>query len=155
MIKQQRGFTLIELMIVVAIVAILAAVAWPSYQNQIRSTNRADAQGALLGLAQAMERHFTQNGTYNGAGADGADGTEGAPVIFPTQSPLDGSNKSYNLTIQVGAGGDTYELFASPIGSQAVDGQLRLSSSGEKAWDRGNDGAYADPGDLCWNKTCS
>lgn len=153
MIKVQRGFTLIELMIVVAIVAILAAVAWPSYQNQVRSTNRADAQGALLGLAQAMERHFTQNGDYLGAAAGGND--DGAPAIFPTQSPLDGSNKTYNLTMDVSDDGDTYVLFASPIGSQATDGQLRLSSSGEKAWDRDNDGAYADPGDLCWNKTCS
>ena len=153
--KKQHGFTLIELMIVVAVIAILAAVAWPSYQNQIRATNRSDAQGALLGLAQAMERHFTENGSYNGAGADGADGTSGAPVIFPAQSPLDGSNKSYNLTLNVTNGGASYQLFATPFGAQAVDGQLRLSSSGEKAWDRGNDGAFADPGDLCWNKTCN
>ncbi|WP_305080550.1 type IV pilin protein [Microbulbifer guangxiensis] len=154
MIKTQRGFTLIELMIVVAIVAILAAVAWPSYQNQVRSTNRADAQGALMGLAQAMERHFTQNGNYLEAAAGGAD--DGAPAIFPTQSPLDGSNKSYNLTIDVSDEGDSYELFATPIAGtvQASDGPLRLSSSGEKAWDRDNDG-FDDPGDLCWNKTCS
>lgn len=151
--KQQRGFTLIELMIVVAIVAILAAVAWPSYQNHIRATNRADAQGALLGLAQAMERHFTQNGTYGGAAAGGND--DGAPAIFPTQSPVDGANKSYNLTIDVNDDGDVYTLSATPIGSQAGDGVLQLSSSGEKAWDRGNDGTFANPGDLCWNKTCN
>ncbi|SEA47843.1 type IV pilin protein [Microbulbifer marinus] len=150
---KQRGFTLIELMIVVAIVAILAAVAWPSYQNQVRSTNRADAQGALLGLAQAMERHFTENGTYAGAAAGGAD--DGVPAIFPTQSPLDGSNKTYNLSIDVNDGGDAYILLATPFGAQAGDGLLRLSSSGEKAWDRGNDGAFADPGDLCWNKVCN
>ena len=152
MIKQ-RGFTLIELMIVVAVIAILAAVAWPSYQNQVRATNRADAQGALLGLAQAMERHFTQNGSYLGAAAGGAD--DGAPGIFPSQSPLDGGNKTYNLTIDVNDDGDVYTLSATPFGSQAVDGALQLSSSGEKAWDRGNDGAFADPGDLCWNKTCN
>ncbi|SHG20370.1 type IV pilus assembly protein PilE [Microbulbifer donghaiensis] len=150
--KQQRGFTLIELMIVVAIVAILAAVAWPSYQNHIRATNRADAQGALLGLAQAMERHFTQNGTYEEAAA--ADADTGAPQIFPTESPLDGSNKTYNLVITA-ADGSSYTLQAQPKGSQTGDGILQLSSSGEKAWDRGNDGAFANPGDLCWNKTCN
>lgn len=152
MMQKHRGFTLIELMIVVAIVAILAAVAWPSYQEQIRSTNRADAQGALLGLAQAMERHFTQNGNYLGAAAGGND--DGSPAIFPTQSPLDGSNKTYDLTIDVSDDGDTYLLFATPRGTQVGDGQLRLSSSGEKAWDRDNNG-FDDPADLCWSKVCS
>lgn len=150
---KQRGFSLIELMIVVAIVAILAGVAWPSYQNHVHATKRADAQGALQGLAQAMERHFTQNGTYLGAAAGGAD--DGAPGIFPTQSPIDGGDKAYNLTIDVNDDGDVYTLSANPIGAQAGDGALQLSSSGEKAWDRGNDGTFADPGDLCWRKTCN
>ncbi|KUJ79644.1 general secretion pathway protein GspH [Microbulbifer flavimaris] len=152
MIKQQRGFTLIELMIVVAIVAILAAVAWPSYQNQVRSTNRADAQGALLGLAQAMERHFTQNGTYEAAAVSDAD--TGAPQIFPTESPLDGANKTYDLRITA-ADGSSYVLQAQPKGSQAADGIVQLSSSGEKVWDRDNDGDLTEASDLCWNKTCN
>ncbi|MCP4091353.1 MAG: prepilin-type N-terminal cleavage/methylation domain-containing protein, partial [Gammaproteobacteria bacterium] len=56
---KSRGFTLIELMIVVAIVGILAAIAYPSYQEQVRKSRRADANGALLGLANAMQRHAT------------------------------------------------------------------------------------------------
>ncbi|WOX06684.1 type IV pilin protein [Microbulbifer pacificus] len=150
--KQQRGFTLIELMIVVAIIAILTAVAWPSYQNHVRSTNRADAQGALLGLAQAMERHFTENGTYKEAAA--ADADTGAPQIFPTESPLDGNNKAYNLIITA-ADDSSYTLQAQPKGSQAGDGVLQLSSSGEKVWDRDGDGNLTEASDLCWNKTCS
>ena len=149
MIQAQRGFTLTELMIVVAIVAILAAVAWPSYQDQVRSTNRADAQGALLGLAQAMERHFTQNGTYVGS-----DNGSEVPVIFPTEAPLDGSNKSYNLRITE-ADADSYILQAQPKGSQAGDGVVQISSSGEKVWDRDNDSDLTEASDLCWNKTCS
>ena len=55
-----KGFTLIELMIAVAIVGILAGIAYPSYQDSVRKSRRADAQGALLGFANAMERYFTQ-----------------------------------------------------------------------------------------------
>lgn len=150
--KKQSGFTLIELMIVVAIVAILAGIAWPSYQNQVRTSNRSDAQGALLGLAQAMERHFTQNGTYAEAATGGGD--TGAPAIFPTESPLDGGNKTYNLRITA-ADATSYTLEAQPKGRQAGDGNLQLTSSGQKAWDRDNDGAFADPGDMCWSKTCN
>ena len=60
--KHSAGFTLIELMIVVAIIAIIAAVAFPSYQEHVRKTRRADAQTALLELSQFMERHYTANG---------------------------------------------------------------------------------------------
>lgn len=150
--KNQRGFTLIELMIVVVIIAILASVAWPSYREQVRSGNRADAQGALMGLAQAMERHFTEKGTYKGAAA--ADADTGAPQIFATESPLDGSNKTYNLVIS-DADDVSYVLQAQPKGGQVGDGILQLSSSGEKAWDRDDDGDLTAAGDLCWSKVCN
>ena len=60
----QRGFTIIELMIVVAIVAILAAVALPNYTQYVRRSNRADAQTTLLQAAQFLERRFTTSGSY-------------------------------------------------------------------------------------------
>jgi type IV pilus assembly protein PilE len=59
-----RGFTLIELMIVVAVVAILAAVAFPAYTQYVEQTRRADAQSALLNAAQNLERCFTRNNSY-------------------------------------------------------------------------------------------
>ena len=147
--RKQAGFTLIELMIVVAVVGILAAVAIPSYREQIRSSNRADAQGALSGLAQAMERHFTQNGTYVGA-----DDGSGVPVIFPTQAPLDGSSKMYNLRI-TSVTASTYTLQAQPINGtgQAGDGFLQMTSAGQKGWDRDNSGAL-NTGEGCWKKSC-
>ncbi len=62
-----RGFTLIELMITVAIVAILAAIAYPSYDESVRRGRRADTQAIVLMSAQFMERYFTTNATYVGA----------------------------------------------------------------------------------------
>ena len=60
--KKQVGFSLMELMIVVAIVGILAAFAYPSYLEQMRQTRRADCSGALASLGSAMERFFTRHG---------------------------------------------------------------------------------------------
>jgi type IV pilus assembly protein PilE len=66
-LKQGRGFTLIELMITVAIVAILAAIALPAYQDQVMRSRRAAAQACLVELSQFMERHYTTHMTYSGA----------------------------------------------------------------------------------------
>jgi type IV pilus assembly protein PilE len=62
---RERGITLLELMIVIAIVGILAAIAFPSYNTQVEKTRRADGKSAVLGAAQALERCRTQFGAYN------------------------------------------------------------------------------------------
>lgn len=135
----QRGFTLVELMIVVVIVAILAAIAVPSYQNQVRSSNRADAQGALMNFAQAMERHYTENGTYAGAANGGGD--TGTPGIFPAQVPLNGGTVHYNLEIE-SADEDSYTLRADAVSSiQQQDGDLTIDSAGSREWDKNNSGS--------------
>jgi len=63
-LRTQLGFTLIELMIVVAVVAILAAIAYPSYQTQVRKGRMGQAQADMLEVAQFMERCFASNNTY-------------------------------------------------------------------------------------------
>ncbi len=151
----QAGFTLIELMIVVAIIGIIAAIAYPSYLEQVKSTRRGDAQGDLASFANAMERYHTRNSTYIGADGGSSDISNTLTVpdasVFRSQSPADGTAfynlRIYNLTA------NSYELRAVPIAGtpQADDGFLQLMSSGMRGWDRDNLGSI-DAGEQSWSK---
>ena len=66
----QIGFTLIELMITVAIIGILSAIAYPSYESYVRKSRRVDAKNALLDLASRQERYFSVNNKYSTTAAD-------------------------------------------------------------------------------------
>jgi len=127
----KNGFTLIELMITVAIIGILASIAYPSYQESIYKSRRADAKGALLGFANAMERHFTETNAYTGAGVAGID--DGVPAIYAQQSPVDGGTAYYTLTINA-ATANAYTLRAAPTGAQSSDtcGNLEIKQTGAK-----------------------
>ena len=131
-LRKTRGVTLIELMIVVAIVGILAAVAYPSYQDYIRRSNRADAQADLLELAQWLERRYTTANSY--AYPD-------PPGLPFTQTPRSGGTPRYNLTAVVGAGNQTFTLTATPTGPQAGDtcGTMTINQLG-----------VTTPGGDCW-----
>lgn len=141
-----RGFTLIELMITVVIIGILASIAYPSYQEQVRAARRADATGVMLAFASAMERHFTENSSYLGAGTTG--GNTGTPTIFSGKSPIDGTDNFYTLTISA-ATATTYTLLATRTvgGSQATDkcGNYTLTQDGTRGL-ASNTAAIAD----CW-----
>lgn len=108
---RQRGFTLVELMIVCAIVAILAAIAYPSYINAMQKGRRTDAKSALVGAAGQMERYFTERSTY----ATATLGT-GAGAVYPSTS----QNGYYTLTISASST-SSYTLRAAPAGVQTSD----------------------------------
>lgn len=131
--RANRGFTLIELMIVVAIIGILAAIAYPNYQEYIRNAKRADAETALMELAHFMERHYTANGRY-------VDGAGKAPVLPFDEAPNDGTSKSYDLAFAAGTPtAKSYILEAIPKASMAGDtcGTLTLAHTGAKGQDAG------------------
>lgn len=122
-----RGFTLIELMIVIAIVAILAAIAIPSYQNQVQKTRRADAKTALLQMAQSMERCFTKTNDY---------GDSSCPS--DTESP-DGF---YDIVVTPQT--TSFTLTANAKGQQSKDTKCASFSITEK-------GTRTATGDECWD----
>ena len=157
-LKLQKAFTLIELMIVVSIIGILAGIAYPSYQDSVIRSRRADAKGALMSFTNAMERHFTENNSYcdaGGAGGASSCGTAtndtGSPSVFSTVSPVDGTDVYYNLTIKA-VTATTYNLLATAVNSQAGDGNLEISSTESRGrWDRNADGDTADANEASWD----
>ncbi|MFT5532539.1 MAG: type IV pilus assembly protein PilE [Burkholderiaceae bacterium] len=112
--RPQRGFTLIELMIVVAIVAILAAIAFPSYTQQVRKGRRVDAKSAMLDLAARQEKFFATNNRYSVSGTALNYGNN-----FPI-SLVTGSVTSYTMTVTQVAVTD-YTITATPAGDQVAD----------------------------------
>ena len=98
--KKNKGFTLIELMIVVAIIGILAAIAYPSYMDSVRKSNRSDGKAALSDIAQRLERCYTTFSAYNsdscGVVDDVDDGITSPEGYYTVTADLDAT--TYTLT---------------------------------------------------------
>lgn len=113
-----RGFTLIEVMIVLAIIAIITAIALPSYESHVQTTRRGAAAGCLLEIAQQMERRYVSSLTYN------------ATTTLPPIGCV--TDQAANYTFEFTTGNPqttTYSIEAIPAGGQASDscGNLALN----------------------------
>jgi len=132
--RRERGFTLIELMITVVIVAILAAIAFPSYQRYVLRSHRVEAQALLSEAAARQERYYSQNNAYASTAA--------ALNMTSNVSAL----QYYSLAIS-NVTDTTYTLTATAKGSQTKDGPC-LSLSLDQAGTRSNTGTGT--GTTCW-----
>jgi len=127
--KSGKGFTFVELLVAMAILAIIVAIAVPVYTSQVEKTRRADAIAGLTGAAQQLERCYTRTNTYANC----------------LDSPFNSPDDFYNITIDLQNGGETgFELTATAQGAQTGD-----SCSPFELDHRGNRDAGSET-DRCW-----
>lgn len=125
-VSKTKGFTLIEMMVTVAILGILSAIALPSYREYVNQSKRAEAQAALLEAAQALERNYSVNGTYLNGGALAA--------VFPTRAPATGT-ANYTIAAEGTPTSSTFVLKATRAGSMSSDacGDYLIDQAGTRA----------------------
>lgn len=140
----QQGFTLLEVMIVVAMIAILASVALPSYESYMRKTRRIDAKNALLDLAMRQEKFYSINNKYS------ATATDLSYSALPYAVSSSGSNSFYDLSVALSPDTQSYLATATPKGPQLNDADcyaFTIANTGQ----RGNlkNTTTLSP-DKCW-----
>ena len=148
--EQNRGFTLIELMIVVIIIGVLASIAYPAYRNYMSQSRRSDAQIALTQAAAAQEKFFSDCRTY----------TDKVTAAYNQDCTVRGLNitgalsaeRHYLLSVLAATAScplaTCFEMIADPNGAgttgrQRNDGKFKITATGQKQWDKANDGSYS------------
>lgn len=146
--RRARGFTLIEIMIVVAIVGVLMAIALPSYTSYVARANRADAKGQMLQVAQYMHRFYAANDKFHEDRSAAATSNAQGQLVPASmrRSPTDGT-QLYELTVEATAVAFTVTAVPLTGTKMAGDpcGSLTLTSTGV----RGVMGGTL-PRDTCW-----
>jgi type IV pilus assembly protein PilE len=145
--RRQAGFTLIEVMVVVAIIAILAAIGYPAYTEQVARSRRADAKAALLEAAQWIEREFTVSGSYARMG-DGSNLTNAELLAAPLQA-MGATAQFYTIGFAAAPTARAFTINMVPTGAMVNDrcGTLSVDQSGA----RGVSGSGVTVAE-CWNK---
>jgi type IV pilus assembly protein PilE len=119
--RKSSGFTLIELMIALVIIAILAAIAIPSYRQYVIRSNRRAAQASLMDIANREHQYFVANRAY----ADDAE----LGYVLPTDVS---EHYTFDIVPDNASSPPTFTITFTPQGGQAGDGDLTLNSEGEK-----------------------
>ena len=123
-IRHKKGFTLIELMVTVAVVAILAAIAYPSYTQYVIRGNRASAKAAMMDIANRQQQFLMSNRAY----ADTATLTAAGYALDADVA----KNYGWTVVVNNAATPPIFTITFNPSGAQSSDGPLTLNSRGEK-----------------------
>ncbi|MEM6710375.1 MAG: type IV pilin protein [Pseudomonadota bacterium] len=150
--QSRRGFTLVELMVALAILAVVAAVAVPLYTAYSERTYATEAQADLLNAAQALELFAAVNFSYEGSAdtdGDGAGDADAGPLAGDIYTPRSADQGRYEFNIAAAAG--TFTLTAVPqVGVMENTGNMTIDEAGNRRWDRNDDGDYADADEDSW-----
>jgi len=137
--KSNLGMTLIELMVVVAIVAMLAAIALPGFNRQVMKSRRTDGHNLLMRIAAEQERYYTSFNQYTA-------NLSAAPPAGLGMGALNSEHGYYTVSAAVGVGGQTFTLTAAANDNQADDtcGDLTLGNSDAKGY------SGDETNGVCW-----
>ena len=145
-----RGFSLLELMVALAVLAVVLALAVPGYRSYSLRAHRVAAQADLLECAQGMERHANATMGYAGALDTDGDGIgdASAGTVSANLCRVDASR--YRISVRsADAAGFVLRAEAASETIQ-VDGVLELDATGDRRWDRNGDGDFDDDGEHGW-----
>lgn len=129
---RMRGFSLVELMVVIVIIGVLSAIAVPGYQEYLRKGNRSAAQQFMLTVANKEEAHLVDNRAYTATLGAGGLGLTAPPELSGKYSIAICIDPAVLTCAAAGTASPYYKVTATAEGSQLSDGDLTLTSAGAK-----------------------